>query len=262
MYFKGASVRFNDEQNGLAALVHSLGGLQNILNKDDELRIVGGEPAKIEQFPWTASLQRYGNHRCGASIISHKTILTAAHCTYGVTARTLQTRVGSTTSSTGGQLLQILRIRQHPDYNAATIANDIAVLVLVKSLSFEANGFAKISLPVSGLNLSVGEITSVAGWGVLYEGGKLSSQLRSVSVPIISNEVCNEAYRNGITNGMICAGFENGLKDACQGDSGGPLSVGDTLVGIVSFGNGCARPGFPGVYTRVSEYVKWIDSQE
>lgn len=235
-----------------------MGGLHNILERD-ELRIVGGEPVTIEQYPWAASMQRYGSHRCGASIISHTKLVSAAHCTYGVTARTLKVRVGSTVSSDGGQLMQILRIRQHPSYNPATIANDITVLILVASLSFNGN-IAQITLPSNGLRLSTGEMTNVVGWGVLYEGGILSTQLRYVSVPIISNEDCNEAYRNGITGGMLCAGFEDGLKDACQGDSGGPLTLGNTLVGIVSFGNGCARPGYPGVYTRVSEYREWIDN--
>lgn len=247
--------------NGLASLVQSWGGLQEIHDKDD-FRIIGGEPVTIEEYPWAASMQRYGSHRCGASIISHTKLVTAAHCTYGVTARTLKMRVGASTTSTGGRLEQVLRIRQHQDYNPATIANDIAILVLVSPLSFKKDNLAKIRLPVSGLSLSVGEMTNVVGWGVLFEGGQLAKQLQFVSVPIVSNVVCNEAYRNGITDGMLCAGFENGLKDACQGDSGGPLTLGDTLVGIVSFGNGCARPGYPGVYTRVSEYVKWIDNDQ
>ena len=96
------------------------------------------------------------------------------------------------------------------------------------------------------------------------EGGNASAVLRQVQIPIVSNETCEQSYPNGITSNMICAGITG--KDSCQGDSGGPLMVrGSGLewhqAGIVSFGIGCARPDFFGVYTRVSQYLFWINSQ-
>lgn len=189
-------------------------------------------------------------------------MLTAAHCTHGITARSLQMRVGSTYCTNGGLLKQVLLTLSHPAYNPVTIANDISVVVLASPLAFQTDLVASVALPAFGSTLQVGEMTSVVGWGTLYEGGRVSTELRRVSLPIISNVDCNRAYANGILDGMLCAGYELGEKDACQGDSGGPMTIDGTLVGIVSWGNGCARPGYPGVYTRVAEYRTWIDGLE
>ncbi|XP_076353862.1 clotting factor B-like isoform X2 [Tachypleus tridentatus] len=102
------------------------------------------------------------------------------------------------------------------------------------------------------------------------DGGPRSEVLQEVSIPVVSNKDCNSSYSKvplskypqGITRGQICAGLSEGDKDACQNDSGGPLVLEESgrwaLVGIVSFGVNCAEPGYPGVYTRVSHYIKWI----
>jgi hypothetical protein len=105
----------------------------------------------------------------------------------------------------------------------------------------------------------------VSGWGATAEGGSSAAILQKVRVPIVSNTTCNAAYGGGITANMLCAGLVEGGKDSCQGDSGGPLVVPDgsgwRLAGVVSFGNGCARPNFYGVYTRISSFTTWITSQ-
>jgi len=94
----------------------------------------------------------------------------------------------------------------------------------------------------------------------MTEGGGTTVILREVTVPIISNTQCS-TYYDGITARMLCAYVEGGGKDSCQGDSGGPAVVdGPLLVGIVSWGIGCARPNYPGVYTRVSSVYSWICS--
>lgn len=102
-------------------------------------------------------------------------------------------------------------------------------------------------------------MSDVAGWGTTCEGCDGTNILRFVSVPVISNAQCNTMYGGRITTGMLCAGFPEGGRDACQMDSGGPLTFNNQLIGVVSWGTGCARPNAPGVYARVAHYRNWID---
>jgi len=118
----------------------------------------------------------------------------------------------------------------------------------------------------------VGDKIIISGWGALTEGGGSPNILNVAYVPLVSNEECTEKYQPYINEGapeitqaMFCAAFENGGVDTCQGDSGGPVIAGNmksengfTLVGVVSWGIGCARPGVPGVYTRVTQFLNWI----
>lgn len=104
-----------------------------------------------------------------------------------------------------------------------------------------------------------GLIATVTGWGTKTENGGVASVLNVVNVPILDHNSCENAYGKGkITSRMLCAGFTSGGKDACQGDSGGPLALGNVLVGIVSWGYGCARPDYPGVYTNVASVRGYI----
>jgi secreted trypsin-like serine protease len=101
----------------------------------------------------------------------------------------------------------------------------------------------------------------VLGWGRTADGGARSQSLRSAQVPVVSDSSCSTSYSNYDAKSMVCAGYPDGGVDACQGDSGGPLVVGDTLIGIVSWGEGCAEAGKPGVYARVSSYADDIRAQ-
>ena len=119
-----------------------------------------------------------------------------------------------------------------------------------------------MSLPASGSDPAAGSSVTVAGWGATSEGGASSSTLRYVDVPVVSRATCQAQYgTSSITNNMICAAETAGGQDSCQGDSGGPLvpTGSKTLVGVVSFGNGCARRGYAGVYTRVSTQLSFIN---
>nr|CAD7576198.1 unnamed protein product [Timema californicum] len=115
-------------------------------------------------------------------------------------------------------------------------------------------------------NYYKGSKAVAAGWGTLQEDGKPSCLLQDVEVPVLSNEECRNSSRylpSMISDNMLCAGFLTGKKDSCQGDSGGPLFIQRTdkkyeLIGVVSWGNGCARVGYPGIYTRVTRYLDWI----
>ena len=157
------------------------------------------------------------------------------------------------------QNITVVRIIRHEDFNLETVENDIALLELESPLSI--NEFvAPISLPTKYQHSSGSAL--VSGWGTLREFAFYgSSRLMKVAVPIVSNEDCNNDYESEtnprpIFDSMLCAGENE--KDACQGDSGGPLACGSYLCGIVSWGRGCGRQGFPGVYTQVSYFVDWI----
>lgn len=228
----------------------------------DNQRIVGGLPTNINHFPWQVSLLYYGNHRCGASIISENFIVTAAHCTHNIYATSLSVRAGTSLRNSGGVQIPVQRSYEHPQYNEKSIENDISVVRLSRSLNFGTTMRA-IRLPAQNDAIQTGTHAWVTGWGETKESGSTPSYLQYISVPIVANNVCASAYTRHatITNNMICAGFYTvGGTDACQGDSGGPLVANNRLYGIVSFGIGCARPLYPGVYTRVSSYINWINA--
>merc|ERR1719225_972877 len=235
-------------------------------------RIVGGEEAADGEFPWQVSLRTIGaigsTHFCGGSIIDKDWILTAAHCCAGQIPATMHVVAGGiklNNFENEEEPRNIDHIIGHPNYASATITNDACLLKLKESL--EWTDFVKpIALPAAGQDTPAGTECTVTGWGTLNEGGfGLPNVLHKVTVPVVSDEDCNESYSgNGysVADSMICAGLPEGGKDSCQGDSGGPFIAGEPgseeLIGIVSWGIGCARKGSPGVYTEVSFFVDWI----
>ncbi|KAH8405537.1 hypothetical protein KR215_002133, partial [Drosophila sulfurigaster] len=220
-------------------------------------RIVGGTATTIGSFPWQISLQRSGSHSCGGSIYSANIIVTAAHCLQSVSASTLQVRAGSSYWSSGGVTSKVAAFRNHEGYNSNTMVNDIAVIRLSSSLSFSSN---IKSIGLASFNPSNGASASVSGWGTQSSGSSsIPSQLQYVNVNIVSQSVCaSSAYSYGsqIRSTMICAAASG--KDACQGDSGGPLVSGGQLVGVVSWGIGCAYSNYPGVYASVADLRSWV----
>ncbi|KAK0161259.1 hypothetical protein PV327_009748 [Microctonus hyperodae] len=224
-------------------------------------RIVGGEPTTIEQVPHQVSLQAYGFAFCGATIIGKNWVLTAAHCTsYGV--NTIKVRAGTSYKAAGGTVHNVVEIIKHEKYttnNYGIPINDIAVLKVETPFDIDETRQA-IQLFDYQEESIVGIHSTITGWGAAVEGGSTTEVINTVNVPIIHKEVCSEAYERfgGLPEGQICAAYPEGGKDACQGDSGGPLTILGRLAGIVSWGNGCARPGYPGVYTEVAAYRQWI----
>nr|AEI58590.1 serine protease [Eupolyphaga sinensis] len=221
-------------------------------------RIVGGSTTTIQNFPYQVSLQYGGSHICGGSIISANYVLTAAHCIIG-SASQHRIRVGSTFSNSGGTIYNAAQVIRHASYNSRTLDYDIG---LVRTSSGIVGGSGVASIALQTANIAAGTSAVVSGWGTTSEGGSASTTLRQVAVPIVADAACNSAYASygGITARMICAGFTAGGRDACQGDSGGPLVAGGRLVGVVSWGVGCARPNFPGVYAKVSNLRSWVQS--
>ncbi|OZG70363.1 serine protease [Hahella sp. CCB-MM4] len=217
-------------------------------------KIVGGEEATPGEFPFMTSLQLSGfGHYCGASVVADSYVLTASHCTEGKSPSDFKVVAGmhNQNDSSGTQSIQVTKIINHPSY-------DIALLKLVDKVD---DRYTRISLGDDN-DVYDGMTTTVIGWGALSEGGGGSSTLQKVDVPVVSLEDCRDAYGNSVTENDICAGLTQGGKDSCQGDSGGPLFFNQAgefrQLGIVSWGEGCARPGKYGVYTSVPKFKTWI----
>lgn len=165
-----------------------------------------------------------------------------------------QIRAGSDLKSQGGQIVNVTKFFLHPDYQQNGFYNDIAVMRLAEKLQINTK-VQPIQIAPRGYRVPDNAELLVSGWGTLEFRGSSPERLQKVYVPAVSNEVCARSYSN-IRPHKICAGREG--VDACQGDSGGPLVWKKMLVGIVSSGTGCGSAGFPGIYTRVSEFFDFI----
>jgi len=176
------------------------------------------------------------------------------------------------TVADGEQIIGIEKVTPHQKYSACSYSHnnyDLALLKTNRPMNwiFTKDGFGSINrvcLPHPNDEYSAGENATVSGWGVMREGeGTISNVLNAVDIPIISYEECRAAYGQRVNRDHVCAGLKQGGKDSCQGDSGGPLvrqrNGRAELIGIVSFGYGCAQAGSPGVYTKVSHYIDWIE---
>lgn len=223
-------------------------------------RIVGGEYADIREFPHQIALEIYNEISCGGSIISEDWVLTAAHCVdkfFTITAFTI--RSGSSSISRGGTVHEVSEIIIHEGFHVyqKRSVNDIALVRVNPRFNFNGRTCQAIPLINAGEKIKPGTMACVTGWGIT-EQFVISDVLRKVHVPIISPEKCDSYGMGPLSEGEICAGYEEGGRDACQADSGGPLAVENLLVGIVSWGYGCAQPRLPGVYVEVAYYRDWI----
>ncbi|XP_042559182.1 tryptase-like isoform X2 [Clupea harengus] len=196
--------------------------------------------------------------------------MTAAHCFSRTSGPVVylgrQNQEGSNSNEVSRTVSQIIR---HPNFNNVSRDNDIALLQLSSSVTF-TNFIRPICLAAADSTFNRGTTSWVTGWGTIKRGVSLPSPqtLQEVDVPVTGNRNCFCKYNprgRTITDNMICAGRDEGGKDSCQGDSGGPMvsKQGSVWVqaGVVSFGIGCARAQFPGVYARVSQYQSWINTR-
>ncbi|MEE1760715.1 MULTISPECIES: S1 family peptidase [unclassified Streptomyces] len=231
--------------------------------------VIGGHPVDISQAPWTvalASRDRFGGTRagqfCGGVVVGPTTVLTAAHCLSegvlgGPPERVPDLRViagRAELQSAEGEEVPVSGAWVNPEYDPYTNAGDFAVVTLAAPLPENS----VIALAGAGDAAYVpGTPAAVYGWGDTTGAGDYSQGLRAASVEVLADTVCERAYP-GSTEGryqsgsMVCAGEQNGGRDACQGDSGGPLVARGKLIGLVSWGSGCGLAGNPGVYTRGS----------
>ncbi|GLW58035.1 serine protease [Kitasatospora phosalacinea] len=219
--------------------------------------IVGGKDASIRDFPFMLSLRLHNQYFCGATLIKPGWAVTAAHCVGdGLGGRGLSIYAGSSSTTHDGKSFSASKIVQAPAYNPGTMDSDIALIKLNGAVS----GLRPADLPAAGATVPAGTVADIAGWGVLQEGGSAPARLQYAQVTVLDHSTCKKAYPGDITDQMLCAADPKGHMDACNGDSGGPLLQDNTLVGVISWGLGCASPGKPGVYTDVAKFRTWIDT--
>nr|BAA82364.2 trypsinogen 3 [Paralichthys olivaceus] len=221
-------------------------------------RIVGGYECAQHSQPWQVSLN-LGYHFCGGSLINDQWIISAAHCWQNPYAQIAVVGDHHIWMYEGTeQYMSVEAIYWHQSYDYTTLDYDIMLMKLAHPVT--VNEYVRpVALPKACP--VAGDMCTVSGWGNIYTDQVFNPfNLQCVKVPILSNVECEGSYPGMITDRMVCAGYLEGGKDACQGDSGGPLVCNGELHGIVSWGQGCAQPNYPGVYTKVCSLIPWIDS--
>ncbi|XP_053114499.1 plasma kallikrein-like isoform X1 [Hemicordylus capensis] len=234
-----------------------------------DTKVVGGTNSSVDEWPWQVSLHvklSTQRHLCGGSIISDQWILTAAHCIEDLPLpqvwRVYSGILKQSEIREGTPFFSVQEIIVHPNYDFSERGYDIALMKLDRPMNF-SDSQQPICLP-SNEEKDMGYTNCwVTGWGYTKERGEIEDVLQKLKIPLITNAECQSRYQDQIiSNKMRCAGYRQGGKDACKGDSGGPLSCKHQglwyVVGITSWGEGCARPEQPGVYTNVAEFVDWI----
>jgi len=251
------------KENAKAAIELSAGqSAKKVVN----LRIINGDKVAVNDETWKfiISIQYNNSHSCGGSLINPEWVLTAAHCISnynGGAVKDLPTNLSGTYSLViGGIQVQTDAVYPHPNYDTDTINNDIGLIHLRHPITNVATIALDTQVPQDNT------LIKVAGWGDIDADQQqyyYPDDLMEVTMPVINFDTCNASYQT-LTESMFCAGYMNGSKDSCQGDSGGPLIQNNKLSGIVSFGGSdtqfCGAPDYPGVYTKVANYIDWIES--
>lgn len=224
-------------------------------------KIVGGYPAQKGRFPYQVGLMSEFSDDipfCGGSLIAKKYVLTAAHCA-GFAKRVQIGRYDFSDSQDFSEEIDVLREIPHPNYDEDNIDYDFMLIELAQESSI-----TPVKIDDGSIELSRTDDMTVIGWGRTSSYfGSQSEVLLEVQVGFVPNMLCNRPYEGAITDRMLC-GYRR-RKDSCQGDSGGPLLIKgsnaseDVQIGVVSWGAGCARLFYPGVYARISEVLPFIN---
>ncbi|XP_044133058.1 acrosin-like [Bufo gargarizans] len=239
-------------------------------------RIVGGKDALPGSWPWLVSIQQPIDeetfiHLCGGSVLNTQWILTAAHCfkdqdDYVYSWRLVFGLHKLSVLAPGTQIRGISKKIEHENYNPDTELNDIALVAMDRPISY-SKYIQPACLPPKTADLSLMTDCHIAGWGTLEESAmEPSDTLQEARVQMIPAKRCNSTtwYNGEVRIYNLCAGYEQGGIDSCQGDSGGPLMCKEpmtnifSVVGITSWGSGCAQARSPGVYTSTQYFLNWI----
>jgi secreted trypsin-like serine protease len=247
--------------------------VERYLNKEAQ-KIVGGDRAKSGAYPWQVTLLVKGiadarqAHFCGGTIYNDRWIVTAAHCLDSLDTSQVEVAAGTNMLDSAIKRHTAARLVVHANFNPSTLDTDVALIELVQPIVLDQRqtSIPLLSAAEEANVYKAGSQFMVTGWGATKEGGDMVRDLREVKVPFVSTARCRDPLvygKDAITDRMICAGRDG--VDSCQGDSGGPLVTAVSkdkavLAGIVSWGDGCAKPGKYGVYTRVTAVSGWIEA--
>ncbi|WP_327698494.1 S1 family serine peptidase [Streptomyces sp. NBC_00459] len=223
--------------------------------------IVGGTTTTAATYPYVMQITDASqNQFCGGTLVSATKVVTAAHCMVDETTSSVRVVGGRTyRNGTNGTVSRVTKIWIHPSYTDATNGDDVAVLTLATSMPYTTASYVTSSQTSV---YAAGTTARIIGWGTTSSNGSSSNQLRTATVPTVSNASCTSSYGSSyIASDMVCAGYTAGGVDTCQGDSGGPLMIGGVLAGITSWGEGCAAAGYPGVYTRLTTFSSLVATQ-
>ncbi|MDC0773256.1 S1 family peptidase [Streptomyces sp. HD] len=223
--------------------------------------IVGGTTTTTATYPFMMQITDASESQfCGGTLVSPTKVVTAAHCMADETAGNVRVVGGrDLRNGTDGTVSKVSKIWVHPDYTAAEEGNDLAVLTLSTSMPYKTASYVGSS--DTGV-YAAGTTARIIGWGTTSSGGSSSNQLRTATVPTVADSSCASSYGSKfVQSDMVCAGLTSGGVDTCQGDSGGPLIIGGVLAGVVSWGEGCAQAGFPGIYTRLTTFSDDVTAQ-
>ncbi|XP_012288816.1 trypsin-3 [Orussus abietinus] len=231
-------------------------------------RVINGKPANRIDYPWVVILRKNGYYKCTGSLLTPRHVITAAHCLVDSYAQQFQVAAGRYNVpgyDASEKQYRVRALHVHEYYNSKNFDNDIGIMELESPVQLN-DDMQLICLPGESHVDYSGLVGTVVGWGRTDKNsGNVFNTLHTGDVPILSTAQCSRSlyYQGQVTQNMMCAGYLQGGRDACIGDSGAPLQVkrehgSYELAGVVSWGIGCADPGYPGVYTRVTNYLDWI----